>query len=209
MPLKDPVAKKLYRQQYYQKNKENIKNYQSENRDKYRENARIYRENNKEYFRIKGRERRQKNKALVAEQAKIWWQANPNYRTEYRKRKGDTIRQKSREYLSNNPSARMARKLRERMRLLMKGVKKSGFAYDLIGCDTDALKAHLESQFTPGMTWENYGKDGWHVDHIVPCSLFDLSHEYQQRACFNWQNLQPLWKRDNLSKHNTLETCPV
>lgn len=65
------------------------------------------------------------------------------------------------------------------------------------------LKKYLESQFKEGMSWENYGIE-WHIDHIVPCSFFDLSNEDHQRICFNWRNLQPLWKKDNLSKNRKL-----
>lgn len=58
-------------------------------------------------------------------------------------------------------------------------------------------------QFEPGMTWENYGTE-WHVDHIVPCSYFDLTDPEQQRICFNYRNLQPLWAKDNLEKSNSV-----
>lgn len=50
------------------------------------------------------------------------------------------------------------------------------------------------------MTWANYGKSGWHIDHIKPCASFDLSDPDQQKACFHYSNLQPLWAFDNLSK---------
>ena len=48
------------------------------------------------------------------------------------------------------------------------------------------------------MSWENYGK--WHIDHIIPCNIFDLTIPSQQEECFNWKNLQPLWAADNLRK---------
>lgn len=69
---------------------------------------------------------------------------------------------------------------------------------ELVGCSIDKLKQHLESKFTEGMSWDNYGD--WHVDHIKPCASFDLSDPEQQRLCFNYKNLQPLWAADNLSK---------
>jgi len=52
--------------------------------------------------------------------------------------------------------------------------------------------------------WDNYGS-GWHIDHIRPCSSFDLSDEEQQRACFHHSNLQPLWVKDNLEKGSKWE----
>jgi hypothetical protein len=50
------------------------------------------------------------------------------------------------------------------------------------------------------MTWDNYGKYGWHLDHIKPCSSFNLKDPEQQLQCFHWSNQQPLWAKDNLSK---------
>lgn len=81
-------------------------------------------------------------------------------------------------------------------------LKKNSKTTDLIGCSIKALKSHLESLFTEGMTWENYGKDGWEIDHIKPISKFNLTKENEQRICFHYTNLQPLWREDNLIKSN-------
>lgn len=70
---------------------------------------------------------------------------------------------------------------------------------DLIGCPVPELMAYLESKFLPGMTWEN--RDRWHVDHRRPCVSFDLKDPEQQKLCFHYTNLQPLWAFDNISKH--------
>ena len=64
------------------------------------------------------------------------------------------------------------------------------------------LKKHLENQFVEGMSWDNYGE--WQIDHIVPCASFDLSDPNQQRICFNFRNLQPLWAKDNQRKQDKL-----
>jgi hypothetical protein len=69
---------------------------------------------------------------------------------------------------------------------------------DLTGCSVHELCIHLESKFKHGMTWENYGE--WHVDHIRPCASFDLLKVDEQRQCFHWTNLQPLWALENLRK---------
>jgi metal-dependent amidase/aminoacylase/carboxypeptidase family protein len=68
----------------------------------------------------------------------------------------------------------------------------------LIGCPIEELKRHLESKFLDGMSWDNYGE--WHIDHIKPCSKFDLTKETQQLKCFNYKNLQPLWAKQNRLK---------
>lgn len=60
------------------------------------------------------------------------------------------------------------------------------------------LRAHLEAQFTYGMSWENYGH--WHVDHKKPCALFDHTVEREFKECWGLANLQPLWACENMSK---------
>lgn len=94
-----------------------------------------------------------------------------------------------------------------RSRLLSAVIKgyKSAHTLDLLGCSIEHLKRHLESQFKDGMSWNNYGgKDGWQIDHIIPCSYFDLTKEENQRICFNYRNLQPLWASENNSKNNSV-----
>lgn len=70
----------------------------------------------------------------------------------------------------------------------------------LLGCKISELKLYLESQFTEGMTWENYGIKGWQVDHKKPCAAFDLSDINQRLQCFHFSNLQPLWAKENRDK---------
>lgn len=83
-----------------------------------------------------------------------------------------------------------------------KGVRKASKTIQLVGCSIEELKLHLETQFTEGMSWENQGE--WHIDHIKPCSSFDLTKEEEQKICFHYTNLQPLWAKDNHSKGNKL-----
>lgn len=96
------------------------------------------------------------------------------------------------------PHNRIACSLRGRLRAALRGIIQFHHCENLLGCSYEKFKTHLESQFTPGMTWDNYGD--WHIDHRRPCASFDLSQESQQLECFNYQNLQPLWAKDNLSK---------
>ena len=71
---------------------------------------------------------------------------------------------------------------------------------ELIGCDPDVLKEHIKKQLKDNMTFENYGE--WEIDHIKPVSLFNLENEKEMFECFNYKNLQPLWKIDNIKKSN-------
>lgn len=94
--------------------------------------------------------------------------------------------------------------LRSRLKYALNGTSKSARTMELIGCTTEFLREYLSSKFIEGMSWDNYGgKDvrlGWHMDHIIPCASFDMKDAEQQKRCFHYTNLQPLWGIDNLRK---------
>jgi len=92
--------------------------------------------------------------------------------------------------------------LRSRLNKALKGFNKLETTTKLIGCSTYQLKKYLESQFKPGMSWNNYGS--WHIDHIKPCANFDMTKATEQKKCFNYTNLQPLWALDNIKKSNKI-----
>jgi len=77
---------------------------------------------------------------------------------------------------------------------------KSKSKLDMLNFTMVELRNHLESQFTNGMSFDNYGK--WHIDHIIPCSWFDLSNETQFNQCWDLRNLKPMWGSENTSKCN-------
>ena len=97
---------------------------------------------------------------------------------------------------------KLRRNFAQRLRCALnrQDAQKTSNTFALIGCSIEFLMAHLEGQFQPGMTWENWSVLGWHVDHIRPCASFDLSDPKQQKECFHYTNLQPLWAEDNLAK---------
>ncbi len=72
----------------------------------------------------------------------------------------------------------------------------------IVGCVKPQLIAHIEAQFLPGMSWANYGRKGWEIDHIKPCASFDLTQHDQVLRCFHYTNLRPLWRGDNQRKGN-------
>lgn len=90
--------------------------------------------------------------------------------------------------------------LRSRIYRVVKraGAIKSERTMELLGCSMEFFIDHLKSQFTEGMSLENHGE--WHIDHIRPCASFDLTDPEQQKQCFHYTNLQPLWAFENLSK---------
>lgn len=105
-----------------------------------------------------------------------------------------------------NPRQKLRRTLRTRVYNVLKGLKKSAPTMEMVGCSREFLMEWLEKQFRPGMTWKNHGVHGWHIDHIIPCSKFDLADPEQQRRCFHYTNLQPLWANENWSKRNKILT---
>lgn len=118
-------------------------------------------------------------------------------------RKYERERRKARYHA--NPNFRMSICIRSRLQLALRrqGVSKRGSAVNLLGCPIAWLEVHLESLFKPGMNWSNHGPV-WHIDHIKPCAKFDLSKLEQQRICFHWTNLQPLFAEENLKKSDNV-----
>lgn len=149
-----------------------------------------------------------KRKACAARRA-----ANPEkHRAQnraYRKRKKQGIKRKRqtheermakaakyvRERRQTDPAFRLLRRLRARLYKALQGKSKSAATIELVGCTREECLAHIEKQFTEGMTHENI-----EVDHIVPCASFNLENELEQRQCFHYTNLQPLFKPENGSK---------
>ena len=90
---------------------------------------------------------------------------------------------------------RLKDNLRRRLSKTLKDTPRHRKAHELLGCGLKHFKKHLESLFTEGMTWENYGD--WHIDHIRPCMTFDMTKKYNHAKCFHYKNMRPLWGDDN------------
>src|SRR6185503_3818093 len=94
--------------------------------------------------------------------------------------------------------ASILKALRRRLQAAFRyGTAYSKTSRELLGCGIPEFKQHIESLWKPGMTWENYGYEGWHFDHKIPCACFDLTDPEQQKQCFHWRNFQPLWAKEN------------
>jgi hypothetical protein len=103
----------------------------------------------------------------------------------------------------SNIQHRLRVTLGNRLRELLKaGQANGGHIIDLIGCTIPELMVHLEARFAEEMAWNNYGAV-WHIDHIRPCASFDLTNLEQQKSCFHFSNLQPLFAQENLRKGKT------
>ena len=182
---------KLRRKEYYAANKDAIRLYKQK-----------HYQANKAYYTAKSHAWHLENPdAVKASQAKYarsekhrqtsqeWYQENKLWLNEQRRTKRKSYTRQV-----------FADKLRTLVRNVLRahGSRKADKTEDVIGCTIEFLKEHLESQFRPGMSMANHGK--WHIDHIVPCARFDLTDPKQQKACFNYKNLQPLWATENIKK---------
>jgi hypothetical protein len=180
---------------HYQKNREQKLRWQ-------KQYGEIHREERLEYL----REYRAKHKTRIAKQ-----------QLEYVKTNRAEISAKQRVRLKNRYHSdvcyKLASVLRARLyQALKKNYKRSG-TMELLGCTLDEFRSYIENQFTEGMTWDNWAKDGWHIDHIQPISHFDLTDPEQLRAACHYSNLRPLWARQNISEGNRrprqTQQCPL
>lgn len=206
---------KEYKAQWYLKNKERIqqskknrtdsqkeadrarsRKYAQENRDKIRLKRKDYFENyrleNKEKIKQSQKRYRDSNKQQISQYNKNYNLSN-NYHNLYCKKRKDT-----------DINFKLAILLRKRLNTIIKKEIKAGSAVKDLGCTCEELKHHLESKFQEGMSWDNYGRTGWHIDHIIPLWSFDLTNRKEFVRAVHYTNLQPLWAVDNIRKSNKI-----
>jgi hypothetical protein len=216
MPHKDPAAHAAYHARYRAEHKAEAaahsKKWRLENPERSRELARArvkkwrQTENGKATeaaYKTRDPEgyRAMKNSATARWRAKYPDKAKASERAENRRpsKRAAMAADWKRRY-GQSPTFRIAQNMRSRINVALRkaGGLKAKRSLDLVGCTSVELKAYIESKFLPGMSWEN--RTQWHIDHITPCAAFDLVDPKQQRLCFHFTNLQPLWAIDNLSK---------
>jgi hypothetical protein len=153
--------------------------------------------------REKRRKHYQDNKEDYKKRAKEWKKGNREKvrasENKYYKNNRDKIISRKMEFRRNNIQDRLSNNLRKGIGRVIKG-QKGGSAVKDLGCSIEDFVIYIELKFLPGMNWDNYGKYGWHIDHIVPLVSFDLTDREQFLKACHYTNLQPLWAKDNLSK---------
>lgn len=186
----------------------NNKKWREEHKEYCATNAKLRRLENLEKFAAKQRNYLDNNPVQREKQrqaSRIYRAANRD-KLEAKRRTPEArarINQRFRERYHSNPQFKLRKLLGSRCRQAINAYgagKKTESVVDLIGCTMNHLMNHLESQFKPGMSWDSGGSI--HIDHIIPCSSFDLTDPEQQKRCFHYTNLQPLWAFDNQSKGN-------
>ncbi len=230
--LPEKRKKRLERLKIYrEKNKERINNLKK----KWREKNKLYVNLKAKKWREKNKEKILEKNKIYRGIPSLMYPVDPEKLLKFKNKKRETnknyylkniekIRESSKKYRKKNWKIILAKKneytkkqrqinfnfklksnCRTRLYQALKGKVKSARTMELIGCSIEELWNHLESKFKPFMRKENYGKL-WQVDHIIPCASFDLSDPEQQKKCFHYTNLQPLWTLDNMRKGNKNET---
>lgn len=185
--------------------------YYQNNREKINKRSTVYRQKNKIKIAKNKYIYYRKNKHAAYERAKKSVQSRKDEVAKYQYEYAQTHKDNLREYYNNyhknkalnNIGFRILRNLRARMRSSIIRGYKSKTTLELLGISGYECMDYLETLFRGDMTRENYG-EVWHIDHIIPCSFFDLTNEIEQRICFNWRNLQPLFINENLAKKDNL-----
>jgi len=200
------MIRKEYNKIYYQKHRKKIlkrlKKYQKTHKQQYKE---YYEKNrikilkqHRQYIKNHQEQRKEYMKEYNQEYNLKYKSKRKKYNKKYKKLNRKQINNRERFLYKTDINYKLAKNLRNRLGQVIKNNSKFISVIKLIGCSVKFLKQYLELQFEPSMTWNNYGK--WHVDHIRPCASFDLSKESEQKKCFHYTNLQPLWAKENISK---------
>lgn len=154
-------------------------------------------------------------KACKKEIDKKWLSENPKYHKEYDKQRYEIkgphkanrdnlkkVQKRADAKRRSTPKGKLTYCLSWGIRDSLKRGTKSGRHWEsLVDFTIDQLKTHLGKLFKPGMTWENYGE--WHIDHKIPIAAFNFNkpEDLDFKRCWTLKNLQPLWAKENMSKH--------
>ena len=210
---------------YYQKNKDRINFLRRQsfanNKEEYRQKRCEWEKKNHQYILDYSRNYRAVHKEECKEKDHIYMQKyykkNRNKILDYQKIYGKQNRTKISKYynkynknrLLTDINYKLCKDLSIRIRMAVKNQnsKKAYKSMELLGCTIQFFREHIEKQFKPGMSWNNYGNGPgkWVLDHIIACIYFILREEEQQKLCFNFTNYQPLWWKENMEKGCKIE----
>lgn len=171
-----------------------------------------YQLNNREYFNNISKKYYEDNKECIKKKKKIYEKNNIDKIKEtknnyYKKHKKQLLEKKSlyiKEYFknkyNNDINFKLKTNLRNRLNRAVKNNQKAGSAVADLGCSIEEFKKYIESLWQPDMTWDNWSRDGWHIDHKIAISKFDLTNPEEFKKACHYTNLQPMWAKDNFKK---------
>lgn len=207
--------------------RERGRKHYAENKEKIKARVKEYTKKNLKTIREKEAKRREENRDKLNEYFRNFYHQNkndPDYQQRrkesaakmrakpehkakekaYQQAHRDEINARMRKYYLQ-PDKKFRRVVSGRIAIALKNNsgEKAYKTLEYLGSSIETARAHIEENFEEGMTWENHGE--WHIDHIIPCAHFDLTDPEEQKKCFHYTNLQPLWAHDNLSKGDKLD----
>jgi hypothetical protein len=178
---------------------EDTRKWRKNNKEKVREHKKNYEKKYPEKKIEKDKLYRKKNRKKDLARKKKWREENPDYHKTYYQKNKSKINKQITEKKKSDFLFKLSSLYRSKINKII-GSKRNSKTFQIIGCSPENLKNHLERQFVEGMTWENHGLFGWHIDHIIPLSSAKTEEELYKLCHFS--NLQPLWAKDNLRKSN-------
>jgi hypothetical protein len=195
------IRNKIWRQN----NKDNIKEYYQKWYDEHR-NDRIVKCRN--YYHLNKDEiSNQKKQSYIYNKDEIL-QKNRNWRKSNKKQLNERAKFYNKKKRKENIDFKIKSILRCRLCHLVKNKNRSMRTLELIGCSLEKLKEHLQQTAIQNgyldFNINNYNGKDFHIDHIIPCSAFNLKCSYHQKICFNWSNLQILYCLANEQKGDTI-----
>lgn len=192
--IKDKTA--IQNKQWNFNNKEKISSYNKEYRKNNPDKIQPYKyENHLKWY--------SKNRLVKLEYSKNYSAIpeNKEKHKQYNKINKEKINNQYNHKYKTKPQYKLGLLLRNRIKSVIKkqNINKSNTTLNLLGCSLEEFKLHTQSQFFPEMNWENHGRI-WEIDHIKPCASFDLTDVEQQKQCFHYINLRPLFKTTEIAK---------
>lgn len=213
----DSRCRKCVREYNIKYHKDNYKIIQLQQKRKYETNKEIILANNRKIY--------QENKEKISIQHKEHYKLNKNrykqyyidnieriiqyrentknYQKQYRLNNKKHLNYINNKYIlkkrNTNINFRILDNIRSRLRMALKNNSKKTSSIDLLSCSIEYFKQYIENQFLPEMNWNNWGEI-WELDHIIPCSKFDLSILEEQQKCFHYTNYQPLFKTTEIAE---------
>ena len=172
---------------------------QREKSNYYQETRMRWREANIEKLRANSRRWAKNHPEKQSKGDPEWRKKNPE--------KAKKIRKKANAKRRATPKGHLGNIISSHIRQSLKGTKSHRPWEGLIGYTVNDLKRYLEKQFSDGMSWDNYGLRGWHIDHIIPISVFNFekAEDIDFKRCWALNNLRPLWATHNLKKGNKID----
>lgn len=159
------------------------------NREKNILKNREYKLKNKEKIKIHRRFYNEKNKEYIKARYKLYCMANK-----------DKLSEIAIKYRRENPGSRILNALRNR---LLECLRKNKSTEKYLGTSIIVVKHWLEWNWKSDMNWSNYG-ELWQIDHTLPIKSFNMDDNEDIMICFNWKNLMPMYKINNIKKHNKI-----